>query len=261
MMSAISRQRGLSLIELLIAMLLGLILTAGALGMMLASRNLNRTTDTQSRIQENGRFAIEFLNQGVSKAGYLTELRDDASNSIFLNCASAQCTKDGTGTNSDQIAVALDPEDDVDCVGNTVGLNDIIANVYTVVDLDGDNVSSLYCRGYNIDTNSWLGTGPQPLVDGVQNMQIHYGINDDIAVVRRTKQYISADSVTNWSAINTARIALLVNSGQPNGTGDTEAQSFDLLDVSGISCADHHDCQVYITTITLNNVIYKNAAR
>lgn len=261
MMSAISRQRGLSLIELLIAMLLGLILTAGALGMMLASRNLNRTTDTQSRIQENGRFAIEFLNQGIAMAGYLSSSMDDASNSIFLNCASAQCTKDGSGTNSDQIAAVLDPEDDVDCVGNTVGLNDIIANVYTVVDLDGDNVSSLYCRGYNISTNSWLGTGPQPLVDGVQNMQIHYGINDDTAVVRRTKQYISADSVTDWSAINTARIALLVNNGQPNGTGDTEAQSFDLLDVTGISCAEHQDCQVYITTITLNNVIYNNAAR
>ena len=48
-----TRQYGLSMVELLVAMALGLLLTVGALQMMLASQQLYDTTDSQSRIQEN----------------------------------------------------------------------------------------------------------------------------------------------------------------------------------------------------------------
>ena len=127
------KQQGLSLVELLIAMVLGLFLTAGALEMMLASRNLERTTDDLSRIQENGRFAIEFLARDLRMAGYGVQ-DNGAINKPFYdgNCKDADfspCTDDGGAAFSDRIAIMTNPENDQDCTGATVGINEQIANV------------------------------------------------------------------------------------------------------------------------------------
>ncbi len=70
-----TRQYGLSMVELLVAAALGLLLTAvRAPQMMLASQQLYDTTDSQSRIQENGRFALDFLSRELSK-GLLSDYR------------------------------------------------------------------------------------------------------------------------------------------------------------------------------------------
>ena len=92
-----TRQYGLSMVELLVAMALGLLLTVGALQMMLASQQLYDTTDSQSRIQENGRFALDFLSRELSKAYYQTTDIGTVENRTFLteSCAGNNaCTED-----------------------------------------------------------------------------------------------------------------------------------------------------------------------
>ena len=53
-----SRQRGFSLVELLVACLLGLILMGGVIKIMLTVSTTARVTNGTARIQENGRFAL-----------------------------------------------------------------------------------------------------------------------------------------------------------------------------------------------------------
>lgn len=66
-------QKGLSLIELLIAMALSLLLIAGVLQIFLSSKQTYVTTSALSRVQENGRFASEFLAFDIRNIGYKGE--------------------------------------------------------------------------------------------------------------------------------------------------------------------------------------------
>lgn len=54
-------QAGLSMVELLIAMALGLFLTAGILQVFVSSKAASRGAEAQARVQENGRFAVQML--------------------------------------------------------------------------------------------------------------------------------------------------------------------------------------------------------
>ena len=67
----IRRNKGLSLTELLVSMLLGLTLATGVVQIYTGSNTTERDREARQRIQENGRFATNFLSQEVRMAGYL----------------------------------------------------------------------------------------------------------------------------------------------------------------------------------------------
>lgn len=64
------RQRGLSLVELLVAMTLGLLLLAGVIQVVLASKRSYQSGVALAELQENGRFALEALAQHLRSAGF-----------------------------------------------------------------------------------------------------------------------------------------------------------------------------------------------
>lgn len=63
-------QAGLSLVELMVAMLLGLILMAGVIEVFLSSHASYRLSNAVSEVQENGRFALNFIVHEARMAGY-----------------------------------------------------------------------------------------------------------------------------------------------------------------------------------------------
>ena len=65
------KQKGLSLIELMIAITLGLILITGVLQVFISSKTVYTTQQALSRIQETGRLAIDFLARDIRMAGYM----------------------------------------------------------------------------------------------------------------------------------------------------------------------------------------------
>jgi type IV pilus assembly protein PilW len=65
------RLRGFSLVELMVAITIGFILSAGAIQIFMGSKTTYRVTEGLSRAQENGRFAMEFLTNRVRMAGYM----------------------------------------------------------------------------------------------------------------------------------------------------------------------------------------------
>lgn len=64
-------QSGFGLVELMIAMTIGLILLGGIGYLYLGSRAAFRTTDNLSRMQENARFALDMMSRDIRMAGYL----------------------------------------------------------------------------------------------------------------------------------------------------------------------------------------------
>jgi type IV pilus assembly protein PilW len=65
------RQRGLSLVELLVALLLSGTLMAGVVGVFLGMFQADRSQQGVALIQESGRFAVNLLSQDLRMAGYL----------------------------------------------------------------------------------------------------------------------------------------------------------------------------------------------
>lgn len=63
--------RGLSLVELMIAMLVGLLLTAAVIQVFISSKNTFRMQESMARLQENGRFAVSYLANDIRMAGYM----------------------------------------------------------------------------------------------------------------------------------------------------------------------------------------------
>jgi len=64
------RQSGVSLVEILVALVLSLVLLAGVGQIYLGSKQTYRVQDGQSRLQENGRYALELLTHDIREVGY-----------------------------------------------------------------------------------------------------------------------------------------------------------------------------------------------
>ena len=64
------RQAGLTLIELMIALALGLLLVAAMGYLYVGQRQSWRTLEAVARLQENGRFALELIGRDLRMAGY-----------------------------------------------------------------------------------------------------------------------------------------------------------------------------------------------
>lgn len=63
-------QRGLTLIEVMIAITISLILLAGVMQIFTGSRQTYRVQDNMARVQENGRFAMDFLSKDIRMADH-----------------------------------------------------------------------------------------------------------------------------------------------------------------------------------------------
>jgi type IV pilus assembly protein PilW len=64
-------QQGLSLVELMIAMLLGVFLTGGLLQLFINTKQTYGTQESLFRLQENGRVAIDLITRDMRMAGFL----------------------------------------------------------------------------------------------------------------------------------------------------------------------------------------------
>lgn len=82
---SLKRQMGLSLIELMVAMLISLLLLGGVLQVFLSSKDMYRTNTAVARVQEAGRFATEFIAFDVRQAGYKGECLSEPLNQLDLS--------------------------------------------------------------------------------------------------------------------------------------------------------------------------------
>ncbi len=71
-----ARQRGLSLVELLVSLLLGLLLAAGMVSAYLGAKRNAYFEDQQARMQENGRYAMRLLVRELEMAGFFGGVPD-----------------------------------------------------------------------------------------------------------------------------------------------------------------------------------------
>lgn len=86
-----SKQKGVSIVELLVGVTVGLMLTAGTIQVFVNSKQVYRVQEALSRLQENGRFAIDFISRDIRRTG-------------FFGCAGNMARIVNTLNNADQYA-------------------------------------------------------------------------------------------------------------------------------------------------------------
>lgn len=64
------RQRGLSLVELMVSLVLGLLLSLGVVNIFISSKSSYQQQTALSELQENARFALDFIARDLRMAGY-----------------------------------------------------------------------------------------------------------------------------------------------------------------------------------------------
>ncbi len=278
-------QTGLSLVELMVGLALGLVLMVGVLQVFLASRQTYASNEAMSRLQENGRFALELIAANIRLAGYtdprarlenglsappIVATKDDCRNqpgfaNMDASVAEKVCSSNGNGSASDSLGIALQPPlvdgERLDCLGNAVYDDDVdppkvIINHFEIIPPDADNpTSSLGCRAWNITDGGPPGA-PQRLVEGIDSLQVLYGIDDAGGTSRSPTRYVSADNVPDWNDVLAIRIAVLANSVSTL-TPAPQNRNYVLLDAAPLAAADlgndNRARQIFSTTIQLKN--------
>ncbi len=65
-----ARQRGVTLVEMMVSMTLGLIILSALVAVYVGSRGAYRVNDNLARVQESGRFALEYLSQDLRMTSF-----------------------------------------------------------------------------------------------------------------------------------------------------------------------------------------------
>ncbi|WP_296809828.1 PilW family protein [Thiocapsa sp.] len=293
-MDASFRQSGLTMVEILVALALGLFLTGGILSVYLGSKQTYRVVEALARSQENGRYAVELLGRTVRMAGYVGCARlDDSPNNIV------KPEEDGDLSNGnfvdvdvDEVVAALrisgtdalvvrggggpmarlDAEKTWDAnakidrnaddwsAGDVLIISDCLSvDIFRATNVSKDpngkgitiahaknantdnKLSKVYAKGADVMSyrettffvassqadecvepcrGLWRRLGnedPQEILQGVENMQILYGI--DTSGSRALDRYMTADEVDDaddWEHVVAVRIDLLLVSPEDN---------------------------------------------
>lgn len=210
-------QSGMTLIEIMIALLIGAFLLGGVLQIFINTKQTNRMQENISRLQENGRFAMDFLSRDIRMAGYWG-CHSGPSPSIDIagedNNAAVDTIDNGTDTITMKGVFTLTPSTTCSAAANSANSCGVGINCYT-------NASSTITYKIN---NSVLQKDADGVVEGIENMQILYGVDTDATSSSEANYYVTANLVTaaNWPNVISIRITLTARTIDSNltTTGD-----------------------------------------
>jgi type IV pilus assembly protein PilW len=102
--------------------------------------------------------------------------------------------------------------------------------------------------GGGVANASWQAS---EIVPGVTAMQVRYGVGSDSSGAQTT-QYVSANQVSNWSAVTSVRLGFLVEGGTGSSANGSTARSYTLFDTFQLP-ADSRLRHATFLTVDLRN--------
>lgn len=253
-------EAGVSLIELMIAILVSTLLLAGVIQVMLSKKDSYNFQQAQAKVQESARFSVLFLDDILEKTGYRQQAQASMMNVFRYAPASADCAGFNTGqvvTESlvgDGICIRYQEPvaDDVDCAGRPIGdgvNNDapdyreaVIERIYYQAGLDGQS-GQLFCGRDGGDAFV--------LVGGVEDFRLRYGIDDNGD--RMADKFIASPDAAGWRNIVSLRFDLL-SVAEGNLVSESQSYRFPFDAPADTTAGDRRLYRVATQTITLRNV-------
>lgn len=270
--SAPHRQRGMSLVELMVAMTIGLVITVVIANLFVGTKQTYRTQDDLSRIQENLRFAFQVVGRTVRQAGYRADWNRTPDAIFGINVSPIDGSNATGANNSDTIIVRFQGSGTgtsaagclatntcagadgrvLDCLGNRVdrqmgpgtGVNVNFAENWMQVRTGGANGNTaLFCT---IDR----GTTWVEIVPDIETMQVLYGEKTGPTAVDR---YLAAgDPNLSMARVLNLRVAILHRSANLSA-GETDTRTYNLL---GVNFGPYNDQRIRLASTT--NFVLRN---
>lgn len=270
-MKIMKQQLGLSLVELLIGMMIGLLLAAGTATIYFSSQRVSLAQNQVFVIENNGRLALEVLTQIIKHTGYVStngsplagEDRFITTAVVAKNCGGQSnilqtslfsTTKNNVTGDSIGVVYVGDNSLNRDCSGAQLP---VACQAGGVISVDASKVYNYFSIGKNAENTPVLncagsrGANLVEIAEGIENLQILYGVDNNAD--NQVDQYVNADQVTSWGSIISVQLALLVRS-LDKVKREKESKTYKLLDNVEITVNDKYQRAVFSTIIRLRNV-------
>lgn len=284
------RQRGATLIELMVSMVIGLFVVAAVLVMYLGSGSTSTLQTQVSQMTEDAQIGFAQLSRDIQMAGYseangkvvgaggtATFVRPAIARPVFgcttaftdvigpvdtvtaATCSVAgnpgiQVTYQATSLTSVLSAAGVP----VDCQGNaiTVTADATFGNIYLTS-------NRYFVSGTDLHCASQSAAASLPIVQDVQAMQVWYGIATDWAegmLATRTPRYyvLATPPAPDWTKVVSVRICLLMRTAEPVFTTDdvnAGLAAYTDCDGTAATSADRRMYRAFFTTVALRNKI------
>lgn len=209
---AVHRQSGLTLVEILVSISLGLLLLFGIGSIFVGSNQTYRVQEENARIQEAGRYALEIIGRNLRQAGFAD---------IPINPVATKTAFQGTPVRgADSVCPAGAPVTDMltvqydgiageqDCQANNIAAGEIVQHTLFLAN------NGLRCNAVR------AATAPTPptacpaanagieLLSDVEDLQVLYGL--DITGDQSADRYTATPA--NWNQVVSARVCVLIRS-------------------------------------------------
>ena len=221
-------QSGYTLVELMVALAIALFLLGGLFTIVQGTRTTYGNQSQLAQLQDNERLAMTLITDVIQAAGYFPDPQ--------INTAAASLPAVGTTFQAGQAISgqrnAAAPEDSItvryttkdndgmiNCTGtfNTTGAPAQYLNTFSITNTGPNNSPQLVCT---LSVNG-VANPAAALVNGVQNLQIWYGVKRDFTVDNNNVDtYLRADQMSNadWTNLTAVRVILTFTNplaGQP----------------------------------------------
>ncbi len=285
-------QYGATLIEIMVAMVIGLFVVAAVLVMYLGSGSTSTLQTQVSQMTEDAQIGFAQLSRDIQMAGYseangkivtggtATFVRPAINRPVF-GCAtdfSSATGPDDTATAA-TCGVAAGPAIQVTYQATT--LTSVVSAAGAPVDCQGNAITGTatasfgtifvtsnryFVSGSNLQCASQSAAAAMPIVPDVQAMQLWYGIAPGWApgnlATRVPRYYLQAASVgatgESWADVVSVRICLLMRTAEPVFTSDDVTAglaAYTDCDGTAATSADRRMYRAFFTTVALRNKI------
>jgi type IV pilus assembly protein PilW len=244
-------QLGFTLVELMVALTIGLFLVGGLLTLVQAMKSTTSTQNAMSQLQDNQRMSMQLITDVVQSSGYFVGPLTNTQTTAFPTVPSytvagppAGATDSMTGGQTLAGTVGAGPPGDtltarymtngltngaggdniINCAGNTYngGASATFINTFSVVN------GNLQC--FVVTTVGGVTTKSPPIIlmGGIYSMTVLYGVQTNTSVSNGSADtYLNASAVTAglyWSAVKSVKVTLtFVNPLYGTLAGQTEA--------------------------------------
>lgn len=282
-----SRSSGFSLIELLIAMAIGILVLFVISQSYLSGMFVHNQQSEELRVHESARFASELLARSIRRSGYRNTWAGYPSTYNYSGFPQDFCATSATGSQmagktgpstidpaaasmtgatvaianaSDVIRIRGYGEDNatgtaadgsvLDCLGNSIRRGQLVEEtLYVANDNTNNNEPALYCR------TSFSGGSSAPLVPGVERLKLLYGEDTDgDGVINRYVDFANLTPGTGPDNVREVMISMVVRSPDPVSRQlTTTNRSFSQFESTFTAPSDNRLRRVFSTTVALRN--------
>ena len=233
--AGLRRQSGLSLIELMVGITIGLLVVTAAIGSLVFTKVASTTVGDSSRLQQEASTAFRIIGDQIRQGGArrIQAPIVGSSRVVFnadytgfgVNATTGSMSvisgSDASSAGTDTLQLSRDGEPDLlstDCLGElplAASASNLQTQFFRLV--NAANVGELRCRGSGA-TSATAVTG-FPIVQNVEDFQVWYGFRTGDDLQYRTATEILATSPAPWSEVESIMVCLRMTGESGNNPG------------------------------------------